>query len=170
MESTDRPRAVSESRVLMTEIVMPEDTNHFGDIFGGRVLALVDKAGAIAAIRHCRREVLTASIDSVDFLSPLKEGYILTLEAEVQAVFRTSMEIAVQVFGENPLTGTRTLTCTAFLTLVAIGEDGHPTKVPPLALETDEQRRRAAEAAERRNWRLSRTGRRSDPGGAGPAR
>src|SRR5207249_2869583 len=107
MEPSELPHPVAASRVVMTEIVMPEDTNHFGDIFGGRVLALVDKAGAVAAIRHCRREVLTASIDSVDFLSPVKEGYILTLLAEVQAVFRPSMEVWGEGWGENPLPGTR---------------------------------------------------------------
>ena len=156
--SPDQPRPISASRVVMTEIVMPEDTNHFGDIFGGRVLALVDKAGAVAAIRHCRREVLTASIDSVDFLSPVKEGYILTLEAEVRATFRTSMEVAVDVLGENPLSGERKLTCTAYLTLVAVDEHGRPAVVPPLILETEDERRHAAEAAERRVRRLARVG------------
>jgi uncharacterized protein (TIGR00369 family) len=122
MEAPLPARRVADSAVVMTEIVMPEDTNHFGDIFGGRVLALVDKAGAIAAIRHSRREVVTASIDSIDFLSPVKEGYILTLLAEVRAVFRSSMEVAVEVLAENPLTGERRTTCTAFLTLVALDE------------------------------------------------
>src|SRR5438093_8577650 len=116
MEPSELPHPVAASRVVMTEIVMPEDTNHFGDIFGGRVLALIDKAGAVAAIRHCRREVLTASIDSVDFLSAVKEGWILTVHAEVQATFRTSMEVAVEVWAENPLTGDRTMTCRALLT------------------------------------------------------
>ncbi len=159
MEPSELPTPVAASLVVMTEIVMPEDTNHFGDIFGGRVLALVDKAGAVAAIRHCRREVLTASIDSVDFLSPVKEGYILTLLAEVQAVFRTSMEVSVEVWGENPLSGERKMTCRAFLTVVAVGEDGRPTPVPPLSLETEGERHRAAEAAERRRLRLLRLGR-----------
>ena len=138
---------------------MPEDTNHFGDIFGGRVLALVDKAGAVAAIRHCRREVLTASIDSVDFLSSVKEGWILTLEAGVVAAFRSSMEVGVEVWAENPLSGDRRLTCRAFLTLVAVTSEGRPMPVPPLAPETDDDRRRAAEATERRRRRLERIGR-----------
>jgi len=159
MEPVDRPRPISASRVLMTEIVMPEDTNHFGDIFGGRILELVDKAGAIAAIRHCRREVLTASIDSIDFLSSVKEGYILTLEAEVRATFRTSVEVAVKVLGENPLTGERKTTCTAYLTLVAVGDDGRPTPVPPILMETDEEKRKAEEAGDRRRQRLARLGR-----------
>ncbi len=155
----DTPRRVADSRVVMTELVMPEDSNHFGDIFGGRVLALIDKAGAIAAIRHCRREVVTASIDSVDFLSPVKEGYILVLEAEVAAVFRSSMEVSVRVLAENPLSGERRTTCTAFLTLVAFDEHGRPTPVPPLLAESDEEREAATEAADRRARRLQRAGR-----------
>jgi len=153
------PRRPIDSHVVMTEIVMPEDTNHFGDIFGGRVLALVDKAGAVAAIRHCRREVLTASIDSVDFLSSVKEGWILTLEAEVQAAFHSSMEVGVEVWAENPLSGERRQTCRAFLTLVAIGPEGRPVVVPPLAPETPEQHRRAEAASERRRQRMERIGR-----------
>lgn len=156
---TPAPRRPADSRVLMTEIVMPEDTNHFGDIFGGRVLALVDKAGAIAAIRHCRHEVLTASIDSVDFLSSVKEGWILTLEAGVQAAFRSSMEIGVEVLAENPLTGERRLTCRAFLTLVAVTPEGRPVPVPPLLVETDAEREHAEAATERRRRRLERIGR-----------
>ena len=143
----------------MTEIVLPEDSNPRGSIFGGRVLALIDKAGAIAAIRHCRREVVTASIDSVDFLSPVKEGYILVLEAEVGAVFRSSMEISVRVLAENPLTGERRTTCTAFITLVALDEHGRPVAVPPLLAETDAERQAAVEAAARRARRLQRAGR-----------
>src|SRR5437867_11403197 len=103
-------RTVDDSRVVMTEIVMPEDTNHRGNIFGGRILALIDKASAVAAMRHCHTPVVTASIDRVDFLAGAKEGSILILEADLNAVFRTSMEVGVTVFAEDPLSGARHLT------------------------------------------------------------
>src|SRR6185436_3185128 len=96
-------RNVDDSRVTMTEIVMPEDTNHHGNIFGGRVLALIDKASAVAAMRHCHAPVVTASIDRVDFLAGAKQGSILILEAALNAVFRTSMEVGVIVLAEDPL-------------------------------------------------------------------
>ena len=156
MDPAIPPHRIAESRVVMTEIVMPEDTNHFGDIFGGRVLALIDKAGAIAAIRHSRREVVTASIDSVDFLSPVKEGYILTILAEVRAVFRSSMEVTVEVQSENPLTGERKTTCYAILTLVGLDEHRRPAAVPGLLCENEADRLNAEAAAARRSARLQR--------------
>jgi len=138
---------------MMTEIVMPEDTNHRGNIFGGRVLSLIDKASAVAAMRHCHMPVVTASIDRVDFLAGAKEGSILILEAVLDAVFRTSMEVGVTVFAEDPLSGARHLTCRAFVTLVAVDEAGRPMPVPPLEVRGADQERRAREAAERRRRR-----------------
>src|SRR5438093_6631604 len=93
-------RTVDDSRVIMTEIVMPEDSNHHGNVFGGRVLALIDKAGAIAGMRHCHAPVVTAAIDRVDFLAGAREGSILIVEASLNAAFRSSMEIAVSVLAE----------------------------------------------------------------------
>lgn len=139
----------------MTEIVMPEDANNHGTIFGGRVLALIDKASAVVAIRHCHTPVVTAAIDRVDFLAGAKPGSILILEGSLNAVFRSSMEIGVTVTSEDPLTGVRQLTCRAFVTLVAVGEHGEPVPVPPVALTTPEELSRAAEAAERRRRRKS---------------
>jgi acyl-CoA hydrolase len=147
------PRTVDDSRVVMTEIVMPEDTNHRGNIFGGRVLALIDKASAISAIRHCHTPVVTASIDRVDFLAGARVGSILILEAALNAVFRTSMEVGVTVLAEDPLSGDRHLTCRAFVTLVAVNEAGRPMPVPALQVHGAEQEKRAREAAERRRRR-----------------
>jgi len=139
---------------MMTEIVMPEDTNHHGTIFGGRVLALIDKASAVAGMRHCHTPVVTAAIDRVDFLAGAREGSILILEAALNAAFRTSMEVGVTVLAEDPLTGQRHMTCRAFVTLVAVGDDGRAVPVPPLQPADDEERKRAAEGAERRRIRL----------------
>ena len=143
-------RCTDDSRVVMTEIVMPEDSNIHGTIFGGRVLALIDKAGAIVAMRHCHTTIVTASIDRVDFIAGAREGSILILEAVLNAVFRTSMEVGVTVHAEDPLTGDRHLTCRALLTTVAVDAGGRPVPVPPLEAYTDDDRRRAREAAERR--------------------
>jgi len=148
-------RTVADSRVVMTEIVMPEDANHFGNIFGGRVLALIDKAGAVVGMRHCHTPVVTAAIDRVDFLAGAREGSILILEAVLNAVFRTSMEVGVTVLAEDPLTGERHLTCQALVTLVAVDGTGHPVPVPKLVSQSDDERRRAQEAVERRRRRES---------------
>jgi acyl-CoA hydrolase len=145
---------VGDSVVQMTEIVLPEDTNPRGSIFGGRVLALIDKCAAIAAMRHARREVVTVSLDSVTFLSPVRVGDVLALHGRLNAAFRTSMEVEVAVHSENPLTGDRRLTTTAFVTLVALDERGRPAAVTPLRASGDEERRRALAAAERRRHRL----------------
>lgn len=150
------PRHPSESRVEMTEIVLPEDSNPRGSIFGGRVLALIDKCAAVAALRHSRAEVVTVAMDSVEFRSAVRVGDILILEGRVNAAFGSSMEVEVDVHAEDPASGRRTLTTTAFVTMVAVGPDGRPCAIPPLAAETEDDRRRAAEAAGRRTARLSR--------------
>ncbi len=154
---TDRAaRQPGDSLVQMTEIVLPEDSNPRGTVFGGRVLELIDKCAAVAAIRHVRRHVLTVAMDSVEFHSPVKVGNILNLTARLNATFRTSMEVEVEVHAEDPLTGRRTLTTRAFVTMVAVDESDRPTTIPALAPATDEDRRRAADAAERRRLRLAR--------------
>ena len=140
----------------MTEIVLPEDSNPRGSIFGGRVLALIDKCAAIAAIRHARTEVVTASLDSVDFKSSVRVGNVLVLTGRLNAVFRSSMEVEVEVHAENPLTGERHLTTRAFVTMVAMGADGHPVPAPPLPASSDEARARLAAAEGRRRARLAR--------------
>jgi acyl-CoA hydrolase len=140
----------------MTEVVLPEDTNARGSIFGGRVLALVDKCAAIVAIRHARAEVVTASLDSVDFRTGVHVGDVLVLNGRLNAVFGSSMEIEIEVHAEDPLTGVRRLTTRAFVTMVAVGPNGRPARAPRLALTTDVERERAVAAAARRRERISR--------------
>jgi acyl-CoA hydrolase len=140
----------------MTEIVLPEDSNPRGSIFGGRVLALIDKCAAIAAMRHARTEVVTASVDSVDFRSTVRVGNVLVLTGRLNAVFRSSMEVEVEVHAEDPLTGDRRLTTRAFVTMVAMGPDGHPVPAPPLPIADDDARSRFEAAEARRRARLAR--------------
>ncbi len=145
----------STSRVVMTNIVMPGDTNARGTIFGGRVLEMIDKAAAIAALRHCRTDVVTASMDYVDFRSPIRVGDIVRLEAVVNQVFRSSLEVGVRVYSENPGTGARQHTTTAYVTLVALGPGDKPVPAPALEPQSPQERRRAREADRRRRLRLA---------------
>jgi acyl-CoA hydrolase len=148
-------RTAPDSMVEMTEIVLPEDSNSRGTIFGGRVLALVDKCAAVAALRHARSEVTTVSFDSVEFRHTVRVGNILLLHGRLNAAFGSSMEIEVEVMAEEPATGARTLTTRALVTMVALGADGRPTKVPPLLPLDEEDRRRARDAGARRARRLA---------------
>jgi len=145
------PRA---SRVVMTETVMPGDGNALGSAFGGRIAQWIDVAAAIACQRHCRRRVVTASMDDLHFLKPIRVGMIVELRAQVNATFRTSMEAGVRIESESPLTGERAHVCSAYLTFVAQDEHGRPVEVPPLVLETEEDRRREQDAKRRRAVRL----------------
>jgi len=138
----------------MTELVIAEDTNALGNIFGGRVMALIDKAASVVALRHARTQVATASVDQLVFISPIRLGTIVVLEAWLNAVFRTSMEVGVRVESEDSLTGERRHTTTAYVTMVAIDASGRPVSAPPLILESDSDRKRAAEAERRRAIRL----------------
>lgn len=155
MARQPRSRRVSESVVEMTEIVLPEDSNPRGTVFGGRVLSLIDKCAAIAAMRHSRTEVLTASLDSVEFRHPVRVGEVLALRARLNAAFKSSMEIEVEVHAENPRTGERNLTTRAFVTMVAVDDDARPAAVPRLTPSTAEERKRSEAAAERRRRRLA---------------
>jgi len=152
MELASRP--VSASRTEMTELVLPQDSNLLGNILGGRVMHLIDIAGAIAAHRHCHRQVVTASVDHLDFLNPVRVGDLIVLEAQVNRAFHTSVEVGVDVFSEDSVAGARKHTTHAFLTFVALDEAGKPVPVPPLLVKTSEERRRFREAGERRNLRL----------------
>ena len=152
----DSPKRVDESRVEIDELVMPEDANNLGTVFGGRVMALIDKAGAMVALRHSRLTVVTASVDSIDFISPLKIGDIICFRAHITQVFHSSMEVRVDVYGENTRTGERTLTTTAFVTMVCIDAEGRPAPAPPVLLATDAERAEAAAAESRRALRLAR--------------
>jgi acyl-CoA hydrolase len=149
------PRPVSVSCVEMTQLVLPPDTNQHGSIFGGRVLQWIDIAGAIAAQRHSRRKVVTASMDEMHFLVPIKLAEVVILRACVNYVSRTSMEVGVRVEREVPTTGERFHAATAYLTFVCLDDDGKPTPAPLLELQTDLERRRYREAEMRRATRLA---------------
>ena len=147
-------KAVSDSHTSLTELVLPNDANVYGNVLGGKVMHLMDLAGAIAAHRHCRAPVVTVSVDSLRFLYPVKVGAVMLIDAIVTRTFRTSMEVQVEVRSEELLTGEQQKTCSAFLTFVAIDERGRPTSVPPLLPETDEEWERFDAAKQRRENRL----------------
>jgi acyl-CoA hydrolase len=156
----DRGKPADASRVEMTEIVMPADTNLHNNIWGGRVMALIDKAAAIAAMRHSRTSVVTASVDSLVFGAPVRLGHILRLFATVNAAFDTSMEVGVRVVSEDPLTGRQAHCCSAYATMVSLDPVGRPTRVPRLRVATAEEKRRVRDAGRRRRERLRLRGRR----------
>lgn len=148
------------SAVEMTEMVLPNDANPLGNMLGGRMLHLIDMAAAIAAARHAGRPCVTASFDSVDFLSAVRVGEVCILRAKVTWTGRTSIEVAVDVFAENLVSGNRRQTTSAFTTFVAIDPaTGKPAQVPPVAPETDEERQAFEEAQLRREQRVARRGR-----------
>ena len=149
-------KEVSASRTIMTQGVLPNDVNNYGTLYGGRLLDWIDMLGGIVAKKHSRSAIVTASIDSLAFLNPIRQSDIVTLEAWVNFVGRTSMEIEVRVTSENPFTTETSKNCRAFLTYVAMGEDGNPKEVPSLALINDEERERFENAKERRAERLRR--------------
>ncbi len=128
------------SRTVKTTLVLPSDANHLGTIFGGNVLSFVDEVAAIAAMRHARMAVVTASIDSVDFLHPIQVGEAIEVEAFVTWTGRSSMEVFVRVYGEELLSGERRTTATSFLTMIAVDGLGNPAPVPSVEPGTDEQR------------------------------
>lgn len=146
----------ARSRVEMTEMVLPPDTNYHGTVFGGRVLQWIDICGAIAAQRHCNSKVVTASMDDMHFVIPIKLGDIVVLRASVNFVHRTSLEVGVRVEREHPTTGERTHAARAYLTYVALDDDNNPTAVVPVVPETDEEKRRFRNAITRREFRLAR--------------
>lgn len=149
-------KRVKDSQVTLSQLMLPQHANPRGNIHGGVIMKLVDEAAALCAMRHAQRQVVTVAIDSMTFHSPVQVGELVTLEASLNRVGRSSMEVEVQVTSEDPLTGECTHTNTAFLVYVALDKDGRPTRVPPLILETDEERRRWAEAEERQQDRLKR--------------
>ena len=149
-------KRASESATEMVQVVLPNDANPLGFILGGTVMHLIDIAGAIACHRHTRSLVVTAAVDDLQFLHSVKVGDLIILKARVTCTFTTSLEVQVDVFSEETLTGTRLLTSQAFLTFVAVDGKGGRNPVPALLLETDEQRRVSEDAHERRAQRLRR--------------
>ena len=150
--SSKRP---SESQTEMVQVVLPNDANPLGYILGGTVMHLIDIAGAIACHRHTRSLLVTAAVDGLQFLYPIKVGDLIMLKARVTAVWTTSLEVEVEVFSEETLTGRRRLTSRAYLTFVAVDRDNQRVAIPGLILETEEDKRRAAAADVRRAERLA---------------
>jgi len=136
-------------------VALPNDANGLGNVLGGKVMHLVDLTAALAALRHARKPVVTASVDSLHFIHPVRIGQLIVLRSSVNRAFHTSMEVGVQVETENLLTGEKLHTCSAYLTFVALDEKRKPTEVPPVIPETEEEQRRYHEAGQRREYRLA---------------
>ncbi len=158
MSLSDSPvlagRPVRESVSEYSELALPNDANPLGYLLGGRVMHLVDMAGALAAMRHARCPVVTASVDHMNFLHPVHIGQLLILKSSVNRAFRTSMEVGVKVFVEDLVTGDRKHTSSAYLTFVTINPEGKRTAVPPVIPESADEQRRFQEAGQRRAYRL----------------
>src|SRR5437899_9638542 len=152
-ESNLKPRTVAESQSEMAEVVLPNDANPLGNLLGGRLLHFCDLAAAMAAHRHSRSYVVTASMDHIDFLHPVKVGDLLILKSSVNRAFRTSMESGVKAYVENYMTGERRHVSSAYLTFVAVDRQGHRLAVPPLVPETAEEKERYEDAGRRRELR-----------------
>jgi len=147
-------KRAADSATEMVQVVLPNDANPLGFILGGTVMHLIDIAGAIACHRHTRSLLVTAAVDDLQFLHSIKVGDLIILKSRVTCAFTTSLEVQVDVYSEETLTGTRLLTSRAFLTFVAIARDGSRVAVPPLLVETDDERRTCDEAHARRAERL----------------
>jgi len=148
-------RTVRESQSEYSELCLPSNTNLLGNMLGGHVMHLVDLCGAIAGLRHSRCTIVTASVDQMTFLHPVHSGDLVLLKSQVNRVFRTSMEVGVKVWVENLRTGKMRHTSSAYVTFVGIDQEGHRLVLPPIVPETDEEKRRWSEAAERRAYRLA---------------
>jgi len=149
-------KRVKDSQMTLNQLMLPYHTNPMGSVHGGEIMRLVDETGALCAVRHAQRLVVTLAIDSMTFHSPVHVGDLVSFSASLNWVGRSSMEVGVRVVAENPLTGEQTHTNTAYLVYIALGDDGRPAEVPRLILETDEERRRWAEAEARQQRRLER--------------
>ena len=152
------PKPVRESVSEYSELALPNDANVLGNLLGGKVMYLVDLCGALAAIRHARTPMVTAAVDHMTFLSPVKIGQLLMLRSSVNRVFRTSMEVGVKVLVEDLGTGEVRHTSSAYLTFVAVDAAGNRVPIPPVIPETEQEKRRYEEAALRREHRLEMRG------------
>ena len=153
-------RSVAESRSEMTELILPNDTNTLGNLLGGRLMHFIDLVGAMAAYRHARTHVVTASMDHIDFIAPVHVGDLLILKSSVNRAFNTSMEVGVKVWVENTQTGVMLHVASAYLVFVAIDQNGRRVRVPELKPVTADERRRYADALLRREHRESESARR----------
>ncbi len=148
-------KPVRESASEYSELALPNDANGLGHVLGGKVMHLVDLAGAMAAMRHARCPVVTASVDHMTFLYPVRIGQLIILRSSVNRVFHTSMEVGVRVLVEDLMTGERRHTSSAYLTFVALDAEGRPREIAPVIPETAEETRHHSEAGERREYRLA---------------
>jgi len=148
------PKTIRASRISIAQLMHPEHANNLGNVHGGWIMKLVDEAGALACMRHAQRRVVTVAIDSMVFRQPIRIGDLIILNAEVTYTGHTSMEAEVQVQAENPITGERTHTNTAYLVYVALDDEGNPVPVPPLKAETEEEKQKMKQASERQQRRL----------------
>ena len=147
------PKTVRDSASEMIELVLPNDANPLGNLLGGRLMHWIDLAGALAAHRHSRAYAVTASIDHLDFVTPVHVGDMVILQSSVNRAFRTSMEVGVRAIVENYISGTHRHVSSAYLTFVAVDKEGKRLQVPPLVPETEEEKRRYEDAGRRRELR-----------------
>lgn len=155
MSSTLAPKTVRASQISIAQLMQPEHANNLGNVHGGWIMKLVDEAGALACMRHAQRRVVTVAIDSMIFRNPIKIGDLVQLTAEVTYVGKTSMEVEVQVQAENPISGERVHTNTAYLVYVALDDAGKPVSVPALLAETEDEKRRQNQGRARQARRLT---------------
>jgi uncharacterized protein (TIGR00369 family) len=148
-------KTISESTIIMAQLMNPQDANPAGNVHGGVIMKLIDNAAGCAAVRHSRSNVVTASIDRMDFHNPVFVGDLVTLRASINFIGKTSMELGVRVEAENLITGKKRHTASAYLTFVALDSHGRPLPLSPLVVETDEEKRRNQEAKDRRKARLA---------------
>jgi uncharacterized protein (TIGR00369 family) len=161
MEITQKiGKPVSASRVMIAQLMQPEHANNLGNVHGGWIMKLVDEAGALACMRHAQQRVVTVAVDQLMFHQPIRTTDLVTIQAEVSFVGRTSMEAEVQVIAENPITGKRTHTNMAYLVYVALDDHGQPVEVPRLIPENEDQLRRMEEGKERQAYRVAQNRRR----------
>ncbi len=154
MSNTLPGKTVNATRISIAQLMQPEHANNLGNVHGGVIMKLVDEAGALASMRHAQQRVVTVAVDQMTFRLPIRVGDLVILTAEVSYVGKTSLEVEVDVEAENPISGVRAHTNTAYLVYVALDEDGHPIPVPPLITETEEQRIRFEQGRERQAYRL----------------
>ena len=165
MSSHENHRAVktvASTQSEMTEIILPNDTNMLGNLLGGRLMHFIDVTGAMAAYRHARTHVVTASMDHIDFIQPVRLGDLVTLKSSVNRAFTSSMEVGVKVWAENTRTGAVSHVASAYLVFVAVDEHGRMQKVPQLKPETPDEVRRFEDALRRREYREQESARRKE--------
>jgi acyl-CoA hydrolase len=155
MKNSPKPKTPRASRISIAQLMHPEHANILGNVHGGWIMKLVDEAGALACMRHAQRRVVTVAVDSLVFREPIKIGDLIILNAEVTYTGHTSMEVEVQVIAENPITGERIHTNTAYLVFVGLDDDGRPTAIPALITETEEEKQRLEQAKKRQAHRIS---------------